>query len=192
MGDEARERLRRRLQRYRQHHETSCCRYDNHINIVSEQQQEHTRLLHKRWLESQYGSSRKKRLKLAVVDEGTSESSNTSVNVRTSKSLVRAVVPLYVVVIYRTCRYHWHKTAVQRLSLPLGLKMQWSWNKWVHIPQQLALELLQAWYIAIFSNYVKEWKFLRPFPEATVPRSKKSWDRLQMFQRTFDPRNFPM
>lgn len=90
MGDEARERLRRRLQRYRQHHEASCCRYDNHINIVSEQQQEHTRLLHKRWLESQYDSSRKKRVKLAVVDEGTSESSDTSVNVHTSKSLLRS------------------------------------------------------------------------------------------------------
>jgi len=95
MGDDARERLRRRLQRYRQHHEASCCRYDNHINIVSEQQREQTRLLHKRWLDSEYNVSRK-RLKLAVVHDGIVASSNTSTKFQTSETLVRTVVHLYL------------------------------------------------------------------------------------------------
>lgn len=92
MGDDARERLRRRLQRYRQHHESSCCRYDNYINSVTEQQREQTKILHKRWLESQYSVSRK-RLKLTVVDEDTVASTSSSMNC-TSKSLVRTVIIL--------------------------------------------------------------------------------------------------
>jgi len=90
MGDDVRERLRRRMQRYRQHHESTCCRYDNQMNSTLEQQQEQTRLLHKRWLESQYSGSRK-RLKLSVVDESTVAPSNTSMNFHTSESLVRII-----------------------------------------------------------------------------------------------------
>ena len=90
MGDDARERLRRRLQRYRQHHEASSCRYDNHINSVSEQQREQTRLLHKRWVDSRSSVSAK-RLKLTVLDEGTVASSNSSVNLHTTESSVRTV-----------------------------------------------------------------------------------------------------
>jgi len=89
MGDDTRERFRRRLQRYRQHHEASCCRYDNHINNITEQQQQQTRLLHKRWLESKYSDSGK-RLKLG---EGTVASSNTA------KSSVRKLAFLL------TCNY---------------------------------------------------------------------------------------
>jgi len=83
------ERLRRRLQRYRQHHEASRCRYDNHINSTADQQHEQTRLLHKRWLQSQY-SVPQKSLKLSVVDETITASS--VADLRTSQSLVRTVL----------------------------------------------------------------------------------------------------
>jgi len=99
MGDDTRERLRRRLQRYRQHHEALCSRYDNQINSRTEQQQEQTRLLHKRWLESQYKSPGK-RLKLSVVGEETTPPSTASMNFHTTKSSVRTVLLPQLVVIY--------------------------------------------------------------------------------------------
>jgi len=80
------ERLRRRLQRYRQHHAASRCRYDNQMNSVAEQQHEQTRLLHKRWLESCYNSVPLKSLKLSVVDEMITAPSMD--DLRTSQSLV--------------------------------------------------------------------------------------------------------
>jgi len=119
MGDDARERLRRRLQRYRQHHEASSCRYDNHINSVSEQQREQTRLLHKRWLESRCSVSAK-RLKLTVLDEGTIASSNSSVNLHTSESLVRTVAILQKWVPYSQ-RYL--VLGLVALGLPLLLRL---------------------------------------------------------------------
>lgn len=114
MGDDAKSRLLRRLQRYRQHHEASRNRYDNHMNNISEQQRELTRLLHKRWLESQCSNGSRKRLKLAVV-EGTPASSDTHVNCSTTESLVR-ISFLVNVHLYHTCSTMRRRTRILTLT----------------------------------------------------------------------------